>query len=114
MRRLKCTPNHKATNASAQSATPRKIQAPTPWVRKRSGIPISVKVLNRVAAIVRHPNIAPILEPAVIKSLSVLVDLRARIAAIIKTQKYNAPRTIIQRFNSHLHHLDASDKIAIR
>ena len=48
----------------AASAMARKIQDPTPWVRKKSGMPKRVKVLNSVAAKVSMPTITPSLEPA--------------------------------------------------
>jgi hypothetical protein len=52
----------------APSETARKIQAPTPFIRKKSGIPKNVKVLKRAAAKVNTPSVNPILDPAIMNS----------------------------------------------
>ena len=69
----------------AASENARNSQAPTPWILKKSGMPIRVKVLNSVAAKLMNPSRCPILEPARMKSPEVfvfLLDLReSRISA---------------------------------
>ena len=51
-------------NTIIASETARKIHAPTPCTRKKSGMPSNVNVLNSVAAKVKKPKNAPRFEPA--------------------------------------------------
>ena len=57
-------PNHTIRNTIAVSDTAKKIHVPMPLLLKKSGIPIKVKVLKRVAAKVKIPKTEPTFDPA--------------------------------------------------
>jgi hypothetical protein len=69
-------PNHTIKKTMAASEKARNIQAPMPCIRKKSGIPINVKVLKSVAAKLINPRTVPMFEPARIKSSELLFFLR--------------------------------------
>ena len=97
-----CRPSKRISSKTVKTASEmspsekaKKIQAPTPLAREKSGIPNSVKVLKRVAAKVIKPITTPIFAPPNIKSDEVLICFFVRHEKNIKIPIYRVP--IIKR-----------------
>jgi hypothetical protein len=65
---LRVYPNQRIKNTIPPSEKAKNIQEPTPCTLEKSGIPMRVKALNKVAEKVIKPKIKPNFEPAMIKS----------------------------------------------
>ena len=68
----------------------------TPWTLEKSGMPISVNALNKVAEKVIKPSINPSLEPAIMKSSCDFTFLWE-----YQERKTNIPRYDKPRMSSH-------------
>ena len=64
----------------------KKIQAPTPFFLEKSGIPLTVNVLNSVAAKVIKPRTSPIFVPPSIKSFA-----ERMVFLLFQERKINTP-----------------------
>ena len=84
-------------NTITPSEKARKIQAPTPCVRKKSGIPIRVNVLKSVAAKDINPITRPMFAPANMKSFVPFV-----LFLVLSAKK---PSVEIYRIPSMINHL---------